>query len=189
MKIKWLLCGVGASVALTALAGGALASSSAGGVVIKAKDAFKMVPNKYVQDGVHFAPGTITVKSGSTITFTYADAKSPEPHTLTIVNAADLPRTVAQTNNCKACQMLAAPHLQHPKAPPGPTNNIARWTLNKGAPGLDAVGDSVAIQETGPKGPTPAHKSITIKVSAKPGTTLNFLCAVHPWMQGKIIVK
>jgi len=26
-------------------------------------------------------------------------------------------------------------------------------------------------------------------VTAKPGTTLYFLCAVHPWMQGKIVVK
>ncbi|MGI8421234.1 MAG: cupredoxin domain-containing protein [Gaiellaceae bacterium] len=26
-------------------------------------------------------------------------------------------------------------------------------------------------------------------VSAPAGTTLYFLCAVHPWMQGKIIVK
>jgi len=25
-------------------------------------------------------------------------------------------------------------------------------------------------------------------VTAKPGTTLYFLCAVHPWMQGKIVV-
>ena len=35
----------------------------------------------------------------------------------------------------------------------------------------------------------PAHKQISIKVTAKPGTTLYFLCAVHPWMQGKIVVK
>jgi plastocyanin len=32
-------------------------------------------------------------------------------------------------------------------------------------------------------------KTNTVKVTAKPGTTLYFLCAVHPWMQGKIVVE
>jgi plastocyanin len=39
------------------------------------------------------------------------------------------------------------------------------------------------VQSGGP------HNSITIKVTAKPGTTLHFFCAVHPWMQGKIVVS
>jgi plastocyanin len=184
MRSKGLLGALGASVALTVVASGALASSSAGGVVIKAKEASKVVINKYIQDGVHFAPGTVTVKSGSTLTFDFADRNAaPEPHTLTIVNAADLPKTIAQVNNCKVCQQLASPHLKNPKAPPSQSNGVAHWTLNKGAPGLDTVGDSIAIQEPGP------HKSITVKVTAKPGTTLSFVCAVHPWMQGKIVVK
>ena len=142
-----------------------------------------MVPNKYIQDGVHFAPGTVTVKSGSTVTFTFADKKVPEPHTLTVVKSSDLPRTAAQAQNCPACQRYATPHLKNPKAPPDAKNPIVHWTLNQGRPGLDTVGDSVAIQEPG------SHQSITVKVSAKPGTTLYYLCAVHPWMQGKIIVK
>jgi len=29
---------------------------------------------------------------------------------------------------------------------------------------------------------------VTLTVTAKPGTTLCFLCVVHPWMQAKIIV-
>jgi hypothetical protein len=36
-----------------------------------------------------------------------------------------------------------------------------------------------------PKGP---HKSETVVVSAPPGTRLYFMCAIHPWMQGKIVV-
>ena len=104
-----------------------------------------------------------------------------EPHTLTIVNQSDLPKTGKDVNNCKACR-LAQGHLKNPKAQPGQQNPIAHWILNKGKPGLDAVGDSVAIQEPG------GHKSITVKVSAPAGTTLYFICAVHPWMQGKIVV-
>jgi hypothetical protein len=30
---------------------------------------------------------------------------------------------------------------------------------------------------------------VTIKVTAKAGTSLYFMCGVHPWMQGKIVVK
>jgi hypothetical protein len=80
-------------------------------------------------------------------------------------------------------RLVAVPHLKNPKAPADQNNPIVHWILNKGKPGLDRVGDSVAIQEPGP------HKSITIKVTAPAGTTLYFLCAVHPWMQGKIEVK
>ena len=140
------------------------------------------MPNEYVQDGVHYVPGTVRVKSGSTLTFTFADTKVMEPHTLTIVNRSDLPRTFGQVENCKPCEKYATPHLKNPKAPPDQHNPIVHWTLNNGQPGLDTVGDSVAIQEPG------AHKSITIKVSAPAGQTLYFVCAVHPWMQGKIVV-
>ena len=30
---------------------------------------------------------------------------------------------------------------------------------------------------------------MTFKVTAAKGTTLNFVCAVHPWMLSKIAVK
>ena len=103
-------------------------------------------------------------------------------HTLTIVKKSDLPKTGAQVENCRACQRYATPHLKNPKAPPDEHNPIVHWTLDRGQPGLDTVGDSLAIQQPGP------HKSITATVTAPAGTTLYFLCAVHPWMQGKIVV-
>jgi plastocyanin len=163
----------------------ALASSGSDGVVVKAKDTgVTFSPNRYVQDNMSFSPGTITVKSGQTLTFEYQQ-KAMEPHTLTIVKQSDLPKTGKEIENCMVCQKLATPHLKHPKAEPGPGNPIVHWTLNKGKPGLDAVGDSIAIDSTS----KPAHDKISIKVTAKAGTTLYFLCAVHPWMQGKIIVK
>ena len=89
---------------------------------------------------------------------------------------------LAQVNTCKPCREYATPHLKNPHAPPGPGNPIVNWILNKGQPGLDTPGDSVAIQQPG------THHSVTINVSAPAGTTLYFMCAVHPWMQGKIIV-
>ena len=32
------------------------------------------------------------------------------------------------------------------------------------------------------------YTPLTIKVTAPAGTTLNFMCAVHPWMQGVLHV-
>jgi plastocyanin len=178
---KWWIAGLVVVLAGAVGAGLAFASSSAGGATIKTFAADKVAINKYIQDGVHFSPGTITVKSGSTITFEFGD-KEMEPHTLTIVPKAELPRTVDQVENCRACQTYATPHLKNPKAEPGPNNPIIRWTLNKGPVGLDEPGDSLAIQPG-------AHKSISAVVAAPAGTTLYFVCAVHPWMQGKIVVK
>jgi plastocyanin len=177
---KWWIAGVVAVLAGSAGSGLALASSG-GDQTIKTIAQDKVVINKYIQSGDRFAPGTIRVKSGATLRFTYGTPEQ-EPHTLTIVPPAQLPKTVRQVENCRACQIYATPHLKNPKAPPDQNNPIVHWTLNKGQPGLDTVGDSLAIQPG-------AHKSISAIVSAPAGTTLHFVCAVHPWMQGTIVVS
>src|SRR5262249_5471720 len=100
---------------------------------------------------------------------------------LTIVPKAKLPKTVAQVENCAVCQQYATPHLKNPKAPPDQNNPIVHWTLNTGEPGLDGPGDSLAIQPG-------AHKSNHGAFAAAAGTTLYFVGAVHPWMQGRIVV-
>jgi plastocyanin len=170
-----------AAVGVVAVAQG---TSGASHATIVARDSGITISlNKYVQDNMSFAPGTATVASGGTITLKFDKPGSQEPHTLTIVRKDQLPKTAAQVENCKACQRYATPHLKNPKAEPGQGNPIVHWILNKGAPGLDTPGDSVAIQEPG------RHKSVTVNVSAHSGTTLYFVCAVHPWMQGKILVR
>jgi plastocyanin len=181
---KRLFCAVTGTVAAFAavIAGVAVASSHAAGLTIKATDkGASYVINKSVTDKMYFTPGVATVKSGQTLTFEYDGKPAEEPHTITIVSSKDLPKTAAQINNCNICNRTAAGHLKNPKAPPGPTNDIAHWTVDKGKPGLDGPGDSVAIE--GAK-----HKSISIKVTAPAGTVLHFICAVHPWMQGTIKV-
>jgi plastocyanin len=165
------------------VAGVALASSQApkSTAVVKALAGEKVAINQYFQDDMRFSPGTITVKSGGTLTFEYGD-KEMEPHTLTIVSKSQLPKTPVQVEQCQACAIASA-HLKNPKAEPSDSNPIVHWTLNKGSAGLDAPGDSLAIFRQ------VSHKSISAKVTAAPGTTLYFLCALHPWMQGKIVVR
>jgi plastocyanin len=184
VRKRYLLSLVLAVVAAAVYASGALTATHASGVTIVAKDSgVSFKANKYIQDNMAFSPGTVTVKSGDSITFKFGDTKAMEPHTLTIMKQSELPTTGDEVENCKACERYATPHLKNPKAPPDQKNPIVHWILNKGKPGLDVPGDSVAIQQPGP------HKSVTITVSAAAGTTLYFVCAVHPWMQGKIIVK
>jgi len=55
------------------------------------------------------------------------------------------------------------------------------WIVNLCSPGLDAPGDSIVIAPSG-------HKSGPIRVSVPPGRILYFMCGLHPWMQGKIVV-
>jgi len=177
---KLFSAGIAVLAAAGAAAGLALASSSAAGdATVKTIAADKVAINKYLQIGDHFAPGTVRVRSGGTLTFGYG-SRDDEPHTLTIVPAAQLPKTLAQMDNCRACR-LALGHLKNPKAPPDQNNPIVHWTLDKGQSGLDEAGDSLAIQPG-------AHKTIKAVVSAPAGTTLSFVCALHPWMQGKILV-
>jgi plastocyanin len=188
MNKRHVLCAAVFTALAAFAASTALASNRTGGVTIKAMDkGMTYVINKSATDSMFFAPGAVSVKSGGTITFTYGGKPSDEPHTISVVAQKDLPTTAAQINACsnggsKVCNAIVAGHIKNPKLPPGPTNDIAHWTVNKGKPGLDRAGDSVAIE--GAK-----HKSISIKVTAPAGTTLYFFCAVHPWMHGKITVR
>jgi plastocyanin len=119
---------------------------------------------------------TITVKSGDSVTFEHAD-KTQDPHTVTIATTkAQLPTDFdeAAPPTCKPCA-VAAKHG-------GGNGPPKHWVLNAGKPGLDTLGDSIALA---PKGP---HKTATVVVSAPAGTTLYYVCAIHPWMQGEIKV-
>jgi plastocyanin len=185
MMGKWLVRGTAAAtaaLAVFAVSSATAATHGGGGLTIKVADkGSSYVINKSATDTMFFSPGKASVKSGATLTFEYDGKPGTEPHTITIVAAKDLPRTAAQMNNCAICNKTAAAHLKNPNAPPGPTNDIAHWTVDKGNPGLDGPGDSIAIE--GAK-----HKVISIKVTAPAGTILHFMCAVHPWMQGVLKV-
>jgi plastocyanin len=186
---KWFLGATAAACAALAAYGAsaAMASNHAGGVTIKVTDKGQTyVINKSATDSMYFSPGTASVKSGQTLTFTYEGKPAEEPHTISVVAEQNLPKTNAQINACsnggdRVCNLIIAGHIKNPKAPPGPTNDIIHWTVDRGQPGLDGPGDSIAIEGT-------KHKTISIKVTAPAGTTLYFFCVVHPWMHGELKV-
>jgi plastocyanin len=165
------------AVGASALAAAGKAPSSAK-IAIKGGETFK--PNAYDKDASRFVPGTVTVRSGATITLTNGGM---ENHTLSLVAPSAVPRTVRQLNNCTICLQISLAHGVNPMAGP-PSGPPPHPVVDVGAPGFDAPGDSVVV---GPKG-SPLGKA-TFKVTAKAGTMLHFICIVHPWMQGSIVVK
>jgi plastocyanin len=146
-------------------------------IVIKGEETFK--PNAVITNTFRFAPGTVTVRSGATVTMTN---NTGEAHSLSIVKASQVPRGITQLHNCSACEAILKAHGINLEGPPqnGPPPHLV---VNAGAAGFDTPGDSVVIGPKGRGGP------VTFKITARPGTTLHFVCAFHAWMQGRFLVK
>jgi plastocyanin len=147
---------------------------------IEAVGGLKVKINGYIQDAERFFPGTLTVKSGATVTLVNKTTAGM-PHTLSLVKKSALPKTVAGVNACKACGPLMAAHQADPN-----TGAVGQPLVDVGAPGFQTMGDATTAGDSiflPPKG------KVTFKVTAKKGTTLTYFCAIHPWMQGAIKVK
>ena len=126
--------------------------------------------NQYAQDRSRFDKSAFTIKSGGTLTV--AD-KTGQPHTFSLVTKKQLPKTTKQINSCRVCNTLGAEHKLDAQG------NPTVLTVDPGNDGFNVAGDSQVIA---PKG------SAKLKITAKKGTTLYYLCLIHPWMQGKLTV-
>jgi plastocyanin len=132
----------------------------------------RVVPNTMVQATLRFTPGPISVNSGDEVTWTHDDATTA-PHTVTLVAAFPEP-TLEAIFGCGApgqpCANALAAHFA------GGFNPV----VEAGDPGLDAAWDSLFFGD---------DTSISAAVTAPSGSTLLYLCAIHPWMQGEITVR
>jgi hypothetical protein len=139
--------------------------------------------NRFVKDGLRWQKDVYQVKSGGTLHI--VNKAQDGPHTFSIVKKGDLPRTTKQMNECSVCQGIATAHGVDPSvqsdAPPPHL-----WTedgVGVDTPAnFDKPGDSVFV------GPNPGD-SADAKITAKKGAKLFFMCAIHPWMQAKVIVQ
>jgi plastocyanin len=131
-------------------------------------------PGKFVKDDQRFAPRNLQVRSGQTVRLRNR-AKTEDPHTLSVVRRADLPRTAAETFNCEACGPFFGAHQVDQE-----TGDVGVPVVNVGDEGFDRPGDSIFF------GP---GETVRFDVTADRGSTLHYLCAVHPWMQGKFRVR
>lgn len=132
----------------------------------------RVVPNSMIQATIRFTPGMIKVASGEEVTWTHDD-RTTAPHTVTIVEEFPEP-TADGIFGCAApgepCDVALTAHFA------GGLNPV----VNVGGAGLDAPGDSLLFFD---------DTSISATVSAPSGATLLYLCAIHPWMQGEIVVQ
>jgi hypothetical protein len=138
----------------------------------------KAPPNKLDINDLQWSPGNITVRSGEKLKVVDADNEG-DPHVLAIALPKDLPKTSGLAPSNPIFRLIGPKLLKNPN---NPQAGFKAFQSNAGRNGLNQEGDSLVVV---PKGP---HKTATWFVSAKPGTTLHYFCAVHPWMQGVIKV-
>src|SRR5919198_3297796 len=74
---------------------------------IKVTQKIKVKPNRWIQDGLRWNKDVYHVRSGGTLHIVNTVA-TEGPHTFSVVRKKDLPRTAAQTFNCKVCNKLGA---------------------------------------------------------------------------------
>ena len=184
---KIVACAAGLCVAAggtgVALASGTAHSAQAPSkTTIKEKAGLVMKPNRYIQDKLRWDKDVYRVKSGGTL-HVVSNEVDEGPHTFSVVKKSDLPRNAAQMNRCKVCESLGEAHGADPNSDAPPKFQfLENGTGSETSPSVDRPGDS-GITGEGKK-----NEFIDLKVTAKKGSTLNFMCLIHPWMQAKVKV-
>jgi plastocyanin len=155
-----------------ALLGAAMVSSTSAssGRTVRVTGQEQFVANAKIMATLRFTPGPLSVRSGETVTWV---SDTDEPHTMSVVAAGDVPTNIGEVFACGVCGAILAGHF------PNGFNNPPVPVLNAGSPGFDAIGDSLLIAPDGTASTT---------ISAPAGSTLHYLCAIHPWMQGTVNV-
>ena len=170
-RISILLGAVVALGATAATGGGAAADPKVPAtqkLAIVGHSAFKV--NKLAFDNQRFSKSTFAIRSGGTVTLANR-ARTEDPHTVSLVTKAQLPTSF----DCEVCGAIFAAHGVS-ETSNGPANPV----VDVGASGYDQPGDSSFVAP---------HARVSFKVTAPAGTTLHFMCAIHPWMQGRIKVR
>jgi hypothetical protein len=132
------------------------------------------------------APESVTVGDQLEIV-NETNPKQVGPHTFSLVTKGSVPKTAGQRKACftpkHICLAIAKWHGFNPK-----TEKISINPAKAGPAGWSTMGNA-----TGKKGDswfTGEKKGghFSQEVTAEPGTTLYFVCAVHPWMHGQVKV-
>src|SRR5947207_14360786 len=96
------------TLALTASGTGAALAAKQGPApthaTINAVQKVQFKINRYVKDALRWQKDVYQVRSGGTIKV--VNKAQDGPHTISVVNKKDLPRTVKQINQCSICQTI-----------------------------------------------------------------------------------
>jgi hypothetical protein len=109
------------------------------------------------------------------------------PHTFSLVSEGSLPKTPQQRKLCftpnHICMAIASWHTGNKKGQGPPKIN----PVEAGAEGWSTEGTLKKKGDSWFTGNKPGT-SFEQEVTATAGTTLHFMCAIHPWMHGSIKV-
>jgi plastocyanin len=139
-----------------------------GGVTIVAEESLTV--------DFRFAPVEVTVATGEKVRWEN-NADLPEPHTVTLVKQSKLPQDLASLEACYGPGEPCSRALN--KHGPRRDRKIVVEDEKDNEIGLDEPRDSRYIEGA-------LGSALTARISAPAGTTLYYLCAIHPWMQGRI---
>jgi plastocyanin len=176
--LRTSLIAVIAALVPALVAGPALAQATK---TVEVRGGDTLNPGQFIKNNFHFQPKNISVTSGSVVRWVDNDKDADDPHTVTIADQADLPQTIEEGDACFApgglcIETIAAHDPGLDELPP------FNFVVNTGGPGLDARGDSLLFAG-------PFAQSVEAQVTAPAGSTLYYLCVIHPWMQGRINVR
>jgi len=138
----------------------------------------------YMEDGkggLRFvAPKTIVAGQDLAV-LNKTNPKQVGPHTFSLVTKGSLPKTPKARQTCftpkHICMSIAKWHGVKGNGP------VKVNPVKAGAEGWDTLGSVTKTGDSWFTGNKPGT-SIVEPVTAAAGTTLYFLCAIHPWMQG-----
>jgi hypothetical protein len=112
--------------------------------------------------------------------------KQVGPHTFSLVTKGSLPKTPKARKGCFApkhiCLSVAIWHGFNPK-----TEQITKNPAKAGPAGWSTMGSTTKKGDSWFSGEKKGGH-FAQEVTAEAGTTLYYMCAVHPWMQGQVDV-
>jgi hypothetical protein len=127
-----------------------------------------------------------TIASGAELeVLNQTNAKKVGPHTFSLVTKGSIPKTPKARQTCftpnHICMSIAKWHGATANGP------VKVNPVEVGLEGWDTLGSLTKKGDSWFTGTKP-KASIVQKVSAAAGTTIYFMCAIHPWMHGSIEV-
>ena len=112
--------------------------------------------------------------------------KQVGPHTFSLVTKGSIPKTPKARQTCftpkHICMAIAHWHGTNGNGP------VTKNPVKAGAAGWDTLGSVTKTGDSWFTGEKKSGTSYTQPVTAAPGTTIYFMCAIHPFMHGSIEV-
>ncbi len=179
-----------AAAPVAALVVALLASGSAGAAETPASPTEKAVIDMVLKGKKMSFEGPETVYQGQQLEiFNDTNPRQVGPHTFSLVEKGTLPKTKAAEKSCftpgHICMSIAKWHGFNPK-----TEKITVNPVKAGPEGWSTAGNNKGKKgDSWFTGETKKGTHFSEEVTAKAGTTLYFICAVHPWMQGSVKVE